>query len=100
MFLRFVSIKYYSDEDKARKILKILPLLKNVSLSSILRFEHLLFDGGEELRTDTTTTLFAVVSFLLALRSIVVFFSFVFIPRGGRGFGGFLRLLLGGGSLS
>ena len=74
---------------------------KNVSLSSLLRFEHLLFDGGEELGTDTTTALFTVVSFSVALSYIVVFFSFVFIPRGGgRGFGGFLRLLLGGGSLS
>ena len=73
---------------------------KNVSLSSLLRFEHLLFDGGEELGTDTTTALFTVVSFSVALSYVVVFFSFVFIPRGGRGFGGFLRLLLGGGSLS
>ena len=41
--------------------------LKNVSLSSLLRFEHLLFDGGEELGTDTTTALFTVVSFSVAL---------------------------------
>ena len=86
--------------DKAEKNGKNSSLKYYYAKMSILRFEHLLFDGGEKLLTDTTTTLFAVVSFLVALSGIVVFFSFVFIPRGRRGFGGFLRLLLGGGSLS